>query len=99
MCRHLEGTTGQTGNYLGTFLHHLRVAKPNEMYVILEYFRRVSSTNSTSSKLENLSFHYLLEVKKHQVKFQNISACSDDALREVDLFLKQKRTFQKRIIV
>ena len=53
------------------------------MYIILEYFRWVSSTNSTVSKLESLSFDNLLEVFK-KLKFQNISAYfTDDALREV----------------
>ena len=77
------------------------LAKINEVYIILEYFRWVSSTNSTVSKLESLSFDNLLEVFK-KLKFQNISACfTDDALREVGFFFfffKQKRTFQQRIM-
>ena len=80
------------------------LAKINEVYIILEYFRWVSSTNSTVSKLESLSFDNLLEVFK-KLKFQNISACfTDDALREVGFFfffffLSRREPFSKELCV
>lgn len=69
---------------------------------MLERFRWVSSTNSTSVKLKtNLKIsNYttaVISLSTQELKFQNLSSLfSDDALREMDLFFLRKKTKQNQ---